>query len=278
MKRRHSWALILVSCCLLSAQQNDSNEKMSAESVAASEAQTKKIQREILQLGNHDWAGEYYFGDGLGVNVSLRLAPVNGFVFTWQGCLGLYDLNYGDVAFTQGTVKLLFKFPNDRTEFEGVAPELIPVLWGERHYLVPSDQMINFTNAINAGMEPSSLFGGRSGSFLLRVGDEKKQLKGLPDIPSEYLAYILKKPLTARISSIIEIRVDKSRRITRVTINIGTADGLRRGMELFAKNPSTIYANAVVTDVSEHWSSAVIEQDETSDPVPSPGWTFSTRL
>jgi hypothetical protein len=278
MRKKNSWIIVLVFCCLVGGQEQASNGKMSKASLAASEAQTKRVLREIRHLGSHDWAGEYQYGDGLGVNVKLTLAPENGFVFTWTGCLGLYDLNYGDVEFTQGTVKLLFKYPNEREGFEGIAPEFIPVHWGQRHYLIPTDGMLQFTNAINAGMEPNSLFGGKSASFLLRTGDEKKVVSGMLDLASEYLIYILAEPLTTRISSITQSRIVKSRRITRVTINVGSADGLRKGMELFVKNPSGIYAEADVTDVSDYWASAVIEQDQTSDPEPSSGWTFSTKL
>lgn len=229
-------------------------------------------------MGSHDWAGQYYYGDRLAVNVELTLAPQNGFVFTWHGCLGLYDLNYGDVGFTQGTIKLLFRYPNKHEGFQGIAPEFLPVHWGQRHYLIPTDRMVEFTNAINAGTEPNTSSGGKSFYFLLRRGDEDKPVAGLPDIPSEYLGYILKTPVAARISTITQIRVEKSRRITRVTFNVGRADGLRKGMELFVREPSTIYAEAVLTDVRDHWASAVIEQDQMSDPVPSPGWTFSTKL
>ena len=283
MNRRTLPTLILFVCSLSLrpyCQDRNSEAKLSKASVEASEAKTKKILQEIRRSGSGgpDWAGEYYFGDGLGVNVSLTLAPQNGFVFTWNGCLGLYDLNYGDVAFTQGILKLLFRYPNKREGFEGIAPELVPVRWGQRHYLIPTDGMIHFTNAVNAGTEPDTLFGGKSGAFLLRRGDEKKPVEGLPDIPSEYLNYILKEPLTARISSITESRVEKSRRVTRLTLNLGSVDGLRKGMELFVKTPSTIYAEADVTDVSDHWASALIEQDQMSDPVPQPGWTLSTRL
>jgi len=44
------------------------------------------------------------------------------------------------------------------------------------------------------------------------------------------------------------------------------------------KHPSRAYLDAVVTDVSEHWSSAIIESDEKTDPAPSPGWSLSTKL
>jgi hypothetical protein len=126
-------------------------------------------------------------------------------------------------------------------------------------------------------MEPSRP-GGRSWRFLLRRGDEQKATEGLPDIPSEYLNYILKEPVIARVSSVTETRVEKERRITRVTLNVGSADGLKKGMELYVKEPARAYLDAVVTDVSEHWSSAVIAGDEKSDPAPLPGWSLSTRL
>src|SRR5262249_53846368 len=90
-----------------------------------------------------------------------------GFVFTWNGCLGLYDTNYGEVQFSGGAIKLHFKYPNKQEGFQGTAPELLPVRWRKRHYLIPLGEMVQFTNAINSGTEPSSLFGGRSSRFLL---------------------------------------------------------------------------------------------------------------
>src|SRR5438477_12939061 len=102
MKRNHCAIVFLVGCLLspqLYSQAHESDERFSEASVAASDMRTKKIQQELGHLKDHNWAGEYYFGDGLGVNVSLALAPESGFVFSWHGCLGLYDLNYGDVAF-----------------------------------------------------------------------------------------------------------------------------------------------------------------------------------
>jgi hypothetical protein len=125
--------LLLLGCLLnLSAysQTQQNEEKTSGSSRAASQAKIRAIRRELRHTKT-DWAGEHYYGDGLGVNVSLSLAPENGFVFTWNGCLGLYDLNYGSVAFTNGTLKLQFKYPNNREGFEGIAPELLPVRWGD---------------------------------------------------------------------------------------------------------------------------------------------------
>jgi hypothetical protein len=104
----------------LYSQSREPDEKFSKASIAASEEQTKKIQLEPRHFKNHDWAGEYFFGDGLGVNVSLDLAPDSGFVYRWHGWLGLYDLNYGAVKFSDGIVKLRFGFPNERAGSLGV--------------------------------------------------------------------------------------------------------------------------------------------------------------
>ena len=282
MTKRNHWVVVFLMACLLSpqlySQANESDERFSEASVAASEMQTKKIRQELRHFKDDDWAGEYYFGDGLGVNVSLALAPKNGFVFSWHGCLGLYDLNYGDVAFTDGAVKLLFKYPNNQEGFEGIASELLPVRWGKRHYLIAVDRIVDFTNAINAGTEPSSLFGGRSPRFLLRRGDENRAVAGRPSLPNEFVSYILAEPIMAKVSSVEQARVEQSRRITYVRIDVGSVEGLKQGMELYVHSPSRIFDTAVVTSVSEHSARAVIEQREFNDPVPSTDWELSTKL
>jgi hypothetical protein len=77
-------------------------DKRSERAEKTADALRQQVREEIKSLGHHVWAGEYYFGDGLGVNVSLILAPKFGYVFEWRGCLGLYDRNYGAVTSTKG--------------------------------------------------------------------------------------------------------------------------------------------------------------------------------
>ncbi len=260
------------------SQSNEPNKKFSQPAQAASDARASLIRHELRTLKDHEWAGEYFYGDGLGVNVFLSLAPEHGFVFTWHGCLGLYDLNYGKVIFENGAIKLDFTYPNKREGFEGIAPELFPVHWGKRHYLIPADRILDFTNAINAGTEPNSLFGGRSDSFLLKKGDEKKRPEGLPTLPSEFLSYILRAPIAARISSVEHTEIKGSRRTVKIRVDVGSGTGLKKGMEFFLQNPSNVSVSAVVTDVAQQSSTAVIEQDDVTDPAPSVGWELSTKL
>jgi hypothetical protein len=252
-------------------------KKFSTKSKKASEARRKLIDQELGTLKEHPWAGRYYYGDGLGVNVALSLAPKSGFVFTWNGCLGLYDLNYGEVAEADGRLRLVFTFPNEREGFQGIAPELLPIVWGERHYLIPADEVVHFANAINAGFEPRHTVHGR---FLLRAGDELKHAQGVPNIPSEFSAYLLRKPIKAEISSIKDSRTEDSKRITTAVLNAGTAQGVKQGMEFWVYVPSAIYGLARITRVDRSYSEVTIDQYEADGKshVPSPGWKLSTHV
>jgi hypothetical protein len=48
-----------------------------------------------LLFAESELPGQYYLGDGLGVNCSLELHPDHRFRFVWRGCLGMYDRNQG---------------------------------------------------------------------------------------------------------------------------------------------------------------------------------------
>lgn len=251
-------------------------KKFSKRSKTALEAKKAVIDQELHALPAHPWAGRYYYGDGLGVNVALSLAPKSGFAFTWNGCLGLYDLNYGDVVEVDGRITLVFKYPNDQKRFQGIAPELIPIAWGERHYLVPADEVVRFANAINAGFEPS---GSKSRRFLLREGDELKEVQGKPSLPSSYSEYLLKQPIKAEISSIEKSRLEDDTRITTVTLNVGSAQGVKQGMEFYVYSPENIFEWAQITSVDSSHSEAEVVQraaDEKYNGRPSTDWKLST--
>ena len=102
-------------------------QKFSSKAERRANSLSQQIRQEIGRLKGHEWAGEYYEGDGLGVNVSLLIAPEHGFVFEWHGCLGLYDRNYGCVATTNGRLQLSFAYSNKQEGFEGLATEFVPV-------------------------------------------------------------------------------------------------------------------------------------------------------
>ena len=163
--------------------------KFSEEADAKAKVLRSVIEQEIKSLPKHAWAGQYYFGDGLGANVSLWLAPSAGFLYEWYGCLGLYDRDYGAVSDDgKGTIQLRFLLGGSRIE-----GEYVPVAWGERRYLIAKDQLSDFCDAVNRGREPRK---GVHGMWFIRWGDEKKRADGLPAVPEEY-----RKGLTPRLES-----------------------------------------------------------------------------
>jgi hypothetical protein len=223
-----------LSSAQISVRPND--DKFSETARDNADQRTVLIDKELRKIRNHEWAGKYYYGNGLGVNVNLALAPKSGFVFTWRGCLGLYDLNYGEVRFENGLVKLVFTYENEEGDFHGIAPEFYPVSWGERHYLIPSDEIIRFCNAVNSGAEPCNVFCSR---FLLRVGDRARRVEGQPSIPSEFSQYLLAEPILANIVTVERNYINTDAidpelkfRISEVTLDAGLADGILLGMEL----------------------------------------------
>jgi len=142
---------------------------------AAVKVKFDEIEKEIASLEDHPWAGLYYQGAGLGANLTLAIAPKSGFAFTWYGCLGLYDQNYGEITEEDGRLKFSFALENAENQTFGIPAEFLPVPWGERLYLIPPDEMIEFSNEINSRREPRNE---AFGQFFMRVGDWEKEVQG----------------------------------------------------------------------------------------------------
>ena len=266
--------LLIFSASAAQKEKPPENLKFSRQAKAGLKNQQAKIEKELAAGLGDEWWGEYYQGDGLGVNVTLSMAPKSGFAFTWTGCLGLYDLNYGDVVFENGRYKLQFRYPNKREGFEGIAPELIPVRWGSRHYLIPADDFVRFANAVNSGFEASTRSIGRR--FLLKRGDGEKSVAGFPDVPVGFKPYLLASPVRAQVTSVGESKTEENGRVTRVVLNVGTTNGVKPGMEFYVYEPSTIFETAKIRSLSEHSAEAEIHQYNSKQPSPSKDWQLST--
>jgi hypothetical protein len=258
-------------------QDNSAKRSDEAEKTAAS--YRENIQAEIKTLKTHEWAGKYYEGDGLGVNVSLILAPKSGFLFEWHGCLGLYDRNYGAVSLNKDKVHLAFTLPNKRQGFQGIAQKLTPIAWGERTYLIPSDDIVGFCNEVNEGSEPRK---GMHGSCLLREGDEKKEVKGFPTIPAEFKPYLLDHPIDAEIVSVGKYKTrpsvcDWKFKDTPVVLNRGKSHGLLKGMKLHVVQPEHAVESVEITKVEDERAEGVMTQIGEEEKGPQIGWKLSTR-
>jgi hypothetical protein len=114
------------------------------------------------------------------------------------------------------------------TEFE-----LLPIKWSDRMYLIFEDDLTNFANAVNFGLEPRSDLSSEPyyGSFYLREGDQKKKVSGAPAIPDKWSAVLLRRPVVA---TIVALKGDDKG--TLATLNKGSKSGLRVGMRMIMKD------------------------------------------
>jgi hypothetical protein len=259
-------------------------EKNSVDIEKIAQSRGTQISRELQRAstGLPDWSGKYFKGDGTGENIDLWLAPRAGFFFEWNGCLGVYDRNYGSVKGTSGRLRLQCELPNNPGKgFEGTATDFVPLRWGERHYLVPMPEMVDFCNAVNAREEPRA----RSfGSFLLREGDWEKAVTEAPRLPAPFVRFLLAKPIVTQIVQVQAPRalspqgkISKNWRTTRVSVPRGVADGLLPGMELHVIVPDVV-ASAKVVRAERHSAEAdFVQYGGYLDERPKMGWKLSTR-
>lgn len=258
----------------------EAEEKYSKTAGKAAKIKRGKVLAELKKLGAHDWAGDYYAGDGLGVNTSLMVAPNSGYLFEWHGCGGLYDRNCGTVVWTNGRAQLSFTFQNTREGFQGIAPELVLVPWGARRYLVPADDIVGFCYDINEGREPRI---GAHGFYLLRRGDEDKKVNVLPKLPDEYRHYLLAEPVEATILAVGPPTtrpnvVDGKFMDMPVTIDAGKEQSLRVGMKLFVTKPPGLMRSFRVTKVNDNRAEAImIHAGEVVQPGDPVGYRLSTH-
>lgn len=227
-------------------EEYQAREKLLREKRAAVEAQ-------IVDLaGNPDkypawareWAGMYYCGDGLGMNVAIALGPTGDLAYTWYGCMGLYDSNIGKVREAQDD-RLVFDLEKREGGDSGMRymeEEMALVRWGSRRYLVPMPDMQDFCNAVNDGWERSrpGLRFAMKGTERVRAWSEEDTAppKGLPEVPSSARRWLLAVPIEAEILRVENVRTTPTSSAklvglqADVAINAGTDKGLRQGMVL----------------------------------------------
>ncbi|MEP6903613.1 MAG: hypothetical protein ABJA66_17955 [Actinomycetota bacterium] len=240
------------------------------------EDQKAKIDEEIKQLKAQEWAGEYNMFDEF-----LTVAPKSGFAFFLRKGIGDYGYSTGDVQMSDGKLNLISKKPNKWEPLSIFSSEIIPVLWGERHYLIPSSEMMRFINTINEGYEPGSkltFFGNR---FFLRTGDEDKQVSRMPNIPEQWRDYLLKKPIRARILEIGESieSVDEygeQQKVTTVILNVGSNSGVKEGMEFMTISPSGVHEDVIITKVEKVKSQGKVIKSGLYATSPDLNWKLST--
>jgi len=224
----------------------------------------------LLSLGSDgvSVSGEYYSGDGLGVNWNLELCQDGTFEFSWDGCLGNYDHQSGrwDIADGLITFQVLDRKPDGMDH--SLPSSLRPVRWGERLYLVPADELLEFCNQVNDGAEPR---GDPHGLVLLRRDDWMLPVSSSPELPAQFLAYLLSEPVRGNL-----VKGDSER---AGVVDRGSSQGLRPGMILYSQGSLDLFEYRVVSTSPDSCQvEAVYECDVILDgPVSTLLWDETLR-
>lgn len=258
------------------------------------EARHKEVLENLEQAGDDRpfWVGRYYCGDGLGDNESLLLSPACGYTFRLRGCTGIYDQNYGEIKVADDGTLVLSQELASMTPWDDALTKPIHVVrWGDRTYLIRSDEFTDFCNAINSGREPRN---GPHGRFFLKDKDWELPATGRPALPAVYAAHLLNGPMCGEI---IEVGEEETETVTRgamkaaieqqvvpLTINVGSADGVVEGMEFYMfAPPEDALCRALrisVRQVRDTESDAVLVRimpDRRLLCEPETGWRVSTQ-
>jgi hypothetical protein len=161
---------------------------------------------------------------------------------------------------------------SDGTVYQ-IGRTLVPVLWGQQHYLVWSNSVINFCYAAaNADNAPEV------DAFFLKDTDREKPRSSLPNVPAQYRKYLVAKPIIATIS---EIKPNSQPWIKEFTLNVGMADGVVPEMKFYAFAPRNIHMLVEILDTSEHSSRAYVitsgYRRSDKDVTPRLGWKLTSR-
>ena len=172
----------------------------------------------------------------------LSLAADGQYSKEWRDCTtqyfesGTYVISGGLLHFK--VLKRTAKSNGGEVEKDLLDPnekeyQLLPIKWSDRIYLVIDDELSEFANAINLGLEPRSQFISDPyyGGFYLRTGDEKKKVSGNPTLPGKWISFLLSRPVTATVTNIQREAKDMIG-----VINKGSKMGLKVGMRLLAKD------------------------------------------
>lgn len=277
----HRTAVVFILITLLAAgwdaraQKPRAREEISEELAALVLDRREAIELDAANLTDDEWAGSYRSSDGPTISTHLAWTPAQGFTVWWVNCSRPQTarVNYGSAVFTGGSLKLTPELPEASPSSYPTAPEYLPVKWGEQHFLIPSDRMMNFAYAVNSTSSTEVE------SFLVKVEDYQKERKGVPGVPREYQKYLDMKPLRAALAG-FGPHVD--RWYPRVILDAGRAEGVVPEMKFYLSRPGDIYMQLVVTDVREHTSEAFVLRatftDEREEEVePQVGWEFTSR-
>jgi len=205
-------------------------------------------------------AGEYYLGDGLGMNVNLSILPDARYSLISSGCTGVHYRELGFVQESKGQYVLSPSGPSEPS----IKRTLVLIGWGQRHYLIPPDEMQELRDAIIEGREPREDAHGR---FFIRLPIAPAD--GLPDSPPAWADALREGLLLGRVTGVSAVGIAK---VGRATVSLGAKEGLREGDVLTVQRHVPSYVRRLlVVSVTDHSCVADEGSPDTSEHPLEPG-------
>lgn len=234
------------------------------------------IRHEFEAISDNEWAGVYRSEESPTSGIQLSWAPAAGFVIRWNTCsYGWRErANYGKAIYQEGSLRLTPELAEVGAHIYSPSSEYIPVLWGEQHFLVPSEQLIAFCYAVkNADNSPEI------NAFFIKEGDDEKRRKGLPSVPAEYRKYLNSKPINA---AILSVKPRPESGAQRITLDAGLMAGVVPRMKFYVSSPRNIFMLVEVVKVGDDSSEAYIitsgvRDNSGSNAEPRVGWKLTSR-
>lgn len=248
----------------------------------------KLIAEQNLQDKSNEWAGDYVRGDLH--KKYLRWSPDGSFAYVnvFTCSTEVLGINYGPIAATPAFIKLnpeLKMSAQRHDKYHGghtaymLPQDYLPVKWGSVHYLVEKNRVANFYKMV-AGIDEDQ----GDDDFFVKVEDYGKSPEGMPIFPAEYDRFV-RRPIEGKIVAVGKKWLRRERlmdgtfsydSLTPVEINVGKANGLRRGMFFYVVG-SRFSDKVEVTKVRLRSASGVILRF-VDDDKQEKGWNVDTRL
>lgn len=240
---------VLILCALQIPAQNNNrfDEPISDEHYKILQERKELIEQENVSDKN-EWTGTYSQGDHH--PTIFMWSATHGFL-TWGSNHTFYParINFGRAEFSNNRLIIKPEIEKDFLNFQYIPTELIPVKWGEQHFLIDSDELLNFAYAVHSNAESQIV------EYLSKRADYKKPRAGLPNLPKEYEKILTMKAIKPKVTGIK--KSDGGLLDTELTLNRGRADVLIKGMYFYYVNLSGSLTIRI-TDLDEKSSKAVI--------------------
>ncbi|NUQ52268.1 MAG: hypothetical protein HUU19_06170 [Phycisphaerales bacterium] len=270
---------------------DETHQRRMLEEKGAFETRLAAIDAELLLHDREhpfkeDWAnayaGEYSGGDGLGMNLSLKLAPESGVAFRWTSCLGIVDENHAKISKADESGLWLKPAIDPKLIWRShIDDRMYFVNWRSRRFLVSRSLMIDFCNKCNRGWSDSDL--ARWFPSAPRTGDIDPAEP--PQVPGEYSQFLRASPLQAEAIAVRDLatRDWEPGEITLVTtcvveLNIGNSEGVYKDLMFYSIAGQT-NAEITITEVREHTSLGALRlysRKGERPPQPEKGWRFKS--